>query len=100
MPAVSTRALAPLAVGLAVLAGVLLLNPPVHSQPPEKTAPQWQYTTALVAATALEAKLNDWALDDWELVSVTRGDTVLEQNGDKTRLVVENYQLVARRKAK
>jgi hypothetical protein len=57
---------------------------------------RWDYRTEAVETALLSQKLTEWGNDRWEVFSVERGDTTLEQDG-KTRLKVENFQITARR---
>lgn len=57
---------------------------------------RWEYRTETVEPTMLPTRLNEWGSERWEVFSVERGGTSLEQEGT-TRLKVENYQVTARR---
>ena len=68
---------------------------PAQSDTDTKPA-RWEYRTETVEPALLSQKLTEWGNDRWEIFSVERGDTTLEQDG-KTRLKVANFQVTARR---
>lgn len=71
---------------------------PAQSQGDAKPA-RWEYRTETVEPTLLSQKLTEWGNDHWDVFSVERGDTVLEQDGS-TKLKVVNFQVTARRPLK
>lgn len=60
---------------------------------------RWEYRTETVEPTLLSQRLNEWGSDHWDVFSIERGDTTLEQEGG-TRLKVATYQVTARRPLK
>jgi hypothetical protein len=87
-------------VGLfvAFVLSVTFFGRPAQSDTPS-TASRWEYRTETVEPTLLSQKLTEWGNDRWDVFSVERGDTVLEQDGS-TKLKVINFQVTARRALK
>lgn len=89
--------------GLVVCAGAvyLLSERPALSYPPESKPAKWQYTTATVEIGALQVKLDELGNGEWEVFAVDHSDSFVEQGGDgKTRLIVEKFQVTARKPVK
>lgn len=73
---------------------------PAVSQPAAEKSPQiWRYTTATIAASELEAKLNELGNDGWEVFSILRFDSTLAQdaNGENHIRAVQ-LQVTGRRR--
>ena len=71
------------------------------SYPPESKPAKWQYTTATVEIGALQVKLDELGNGEWEVFAVDHSDSFVEQGGDgKTRLIVEKFQVTARKLVK
>lgn len=89
---------------LGTVAGVLLLgsNQSALSYPLENALPvRWEYLTAATEVGSLQTRLNEFAEQGWEVFSVERMGSVLDQGADgKTRLQVENFQVTGKRPRK
>ncbi|MFM9965650.1 MAG: hypothetical protein ACKV2Q_31065 [Planctomycetaceae bacterium] len=87
-------------VGLfvAFVFAVMFFGQPAQSDVETKPN-RWEYRSETVEPGLLSQRLNEWGNDRWEIFSVERGDSSLEQDG-KTRLKVENFQVTARRPLK
>lgn len=81
---------------VAFVFAVTFFGQPAHSDVETKPT-RWEYRTETVEAVQLAVRLNEWGGDRWEVFSVERGDSSLDQQGDKTRLKVDNFQITARR---
>jgi len=102
MHAARTTTLAAIFLALGILLGTGLFSAqPVFSNAdpvPGPTPPQ--YMTATVEANSLEARIGDLARDNWEIISIATASQVIDQATDaKTHIVVEKFQLTARRPA-
>ena len=60
---------------------------------------RWEYISETIDANTVQSKLNEWAAQNWEFVSLVASDRVLETT-DKSRLLIEKYQVTARRAVK
>ena len=81
---------------VAFVIAVTFFGQPAQSNVETKSG-RWEYRTETVEAVQLAVRLNEWGGDRWEVFSVERGDSLLDQQGDKTRLKVDNFQITARR---
>jgi hypothetical protein len=86
------------AVFVAVASAAALVGQPAQSQTESKPI-RWEYRTETVETALLSQKLTEWGSDSWDVFSVERADSVLDQDGG-TKLKVLNYQLTARRALK
>jgi hypothetical protein len=65
------------------------VNPPIV---------KWEYNTATVEAGELQTRLAEFGANGWEVFSVQQASQYLEQDqGPKTRLIVEKYQITGRK---
>lgn len=83
-----------------VLAG-LLSSPAARSNQNAADAKpvRWEYISESVDANSVQSKLNEWASQQWEFVSMAASDRVLE-TAEKSRILIEKYQITARRAVK
>ncbi|MBI3862945.1 MAG: hypothetical protein HY290_13725 [Planctomycetia bacterium] len=88
-------------VSLALIAITISTGRVAQSYPDaEKGAVKWEYNTATVEAGELQVKLAEFGTNGWEVFSVHHATQVLEQDqGPKTRLVVEKFQITGRKPA-
>ena len=86
-------------LGVSLLAMGVLIARDAYSFPESKTAPvKWEYNTATVDTTALQAKLEELGNDGWEVFSIERSRQFIEQDAaNKTRLVADQFQVTSRR---
>jgi hypothetical protein len=77
------------------LLAMTFLGPSAHSQSESKPV-RWEYRTETVETALLSQKMTEWGNDSWDVFSVERADSILDQDGG-TKLKVLNYQLTARR---
>ena len=86
---------------LAGLAALLLWNRPVESQLSRADSVRWEYKTVAVDANALETTLGNLGKESWEVFSLARADVVVDQGIDgKTHVLVEKYQVTARKRSR
>ena len=100
MTAARTATLAAIFLAIGVLLGTgAFTAPPALSYADPVAGPMPpQYMTATVEANSLEAKIGDLAQENWEIISITTASQVIDQAADaKTHIVVEKFQLTARR---
>jgi hypothetical protein len=99
MHAARTTALAAIFLAMGILLGTgLFTAPPALSYADPVAAPPQYYMTVTVEANSLEAKLGDLARENWEIISIATASQVIDQATDaKTHIVVEKFQLTARR---
>lgn len=100
MPATRRLSLPVLVVSLAALTAIVFsasraaLSYPDAGQPVVK----WEYNTATVEAGDLQIKLAEFGTNGWDVFSVQHASQYLEQDqGPKTRLIVEKYQITGRK---
>ena len=60
---------------------------------------RWEYLSESVDANVIQSKLNEWAAQNWEPISIEKSDSTVETT-DKTRLRVEKFQVTVRRVVK
>jgi hypothetical protein len=86
-------------LGMALLAMSFLIGREALSYPDTKKPPsKWEYNTATVDATSLQAKLEELGNDGWKVFSIERCRQFMEQDAaNKTRLVADQYQVTSRR---
>ena len=60
---------------------------------------RWEYVSEPVDANSVQSKLNEWASQQWELVVMVETDRAVETT-DKTRIIVEKFQITGRRAVK
>lgn len=80
---------------VAIASTVTLVGQPAQSQTEAKPV-RWEYRTENVETALLSQKMTEWGSDSWDVFSVERADSILDQDGG-TKLKVLNYQLTARR---
>lgn len=87
-----------LAFGILLGAGTFTAPAALSGADPLAGSAPLQYSTATVDANSLEAKVGDLARENWEIFSITTASSEIDQGGDgKTRIVVEKFQVTARR---
>lgn len=65
------------------------------------TAVKWEYVTGAVEPGALQARLTELGKDGWDVFSIERIDSTVDQTADgKTHLVSEKLEVSAKRPAK
>jgi hypothetical protein len=100
MHAARTTTLAAVFLAIGILLGTgALTGPPAFSYADPVTGPMPpQYMTATIDANELEAKVGDLARENWEIISIATASQFIDQTIDaKTRIVVEKFQVTARR---
>lgn len=60
---------------------------------------RWEYLSEPVDANSVQSKLNEWASQQWEFVAMVETDRSVETT-DKTRIIVDKFQVTARRAVK
>ncbi len=60
---------------------------------------RWEYISEPVDANSVQSKLNEWASQQWEFVAMVETDRAVETT-DKTRIIVDKFQVTARRAVK
>jgi hypothetical protein len=60
---------------------------------------RWEYVSESVDANSVQSKLNEWASQQWEFVAMVETDRSVETT-DKTRIIVDKFQVTARRAVK
>jgi hypothetical protein len=94
----TTLAAAFLAIGILLGTGIITAPPAVSYAEPVAGPMPPQYMTATIDANGLEAKIGDLARENWEIISITTSSQVIDQATDgKTHIVVEKFQVTARR---
>jgi hypothetical protein len=94
----TTLAAAFLATGVLLGTGTFTAPPAVSYADPVTGPMPPQYMTATIDANELEAKIGDLARENWEVISIATASQVIDQAADgKTRIVVEKFQVTARR---
>jgi hypothetical protein len=102
MTAARTTTLAAVALTIGILLGAAAFTaPPAFSYADPVAGPTPpQYMTATIDANELEAKIGDLARENWEIISIATASQFIDQTIEaKTRIVVEKFQLTARRPA-
>lgn len=89
-------------LGVFVLTSALLIG---HTTTPaagaaKAEANKWEYITESVGSATLQDRLSQLGKAGWEVFSVTRSDSVLEnQQLNQPRIRVTNFQVTAKRAA-
>ena len=74
---------------------------PTYSAPSENEVVKWEYSTTGLEASVLPAKLTELGNDGWDVFSIVRTDSVVEQGNDgKTHLTTSQFQVTAKRRAR
>ena len=96
-----TKFNATLAVLFAVVLAAGLLGTPAarSNQNQEAKAVRWEYISEPVDANSVQSKLNEWASQQWEFVAMVDSDRSVETT-DKPRIIIEKFQVTARRVVK
>lgn len=83
-----------------VLAVGLLGTPAARSNQNQEAKPiRWEYISEPVDANSVQSKLNEWASQQWEFMAMVEMDRVVETT-DKSRIIIEKFQITARRAVK
>ncbi len=83
-----------------VLAAGLLGMPTARSNQNQEVKPiRWEYISEPVDANSVQSKLNEWASQHWEFMAMVETDRVVETT-DKSRIIIEKFQVTARRAVK
>lgn len=62
---------------------------------------KWEYVTGSIEPGSLQARLTELGNDGWEVFSIARVDSVVDQTADgKTHLVSEKLEVTAKRPAR
>lgn len=102
MPATRRFGLPVMALSLVTLIAISISASRVALSFPdnEQRIVKWEYNTATVEAGELQVKLAEFGTNGWEVFSVHHYSQVIEQDqGPKTRLLVEKFQITGRRPA-
>ena len=92
-------------VGLSILVTVVLAagligTPTARSNQNQEAKPiRWEYISEPVDANSVQSKLNEWASQQWEFMAMVETDRVVETT-DKSRIIIEKFQVTARRAVK
>lgn len=88
-----------IALGIGLGAMVLLNTQPASSFPADAKRVKWQYNTQKTDADALQPTLDGLGNEGWDVFSVVRANSTLDQNGG-THIRSSEYQVTSRRPAK
>ena len=100
----NTRRQFPIVLACGVIAVVVLLlsnqpNQPVSANEPEARTTRWDYTSVEIDASAIDSKLGELAIQKWEVFSIVRSDSVVEQAGDgKAHVLASKFRVTAKKR--
>jgi hypothetical protein len=89
------------AAALGAFAWAIFLATPAQSLPEDRADVRFEYHTTEIPAASLQARLEELGRAGWDVFSIERGGSTIEQTADnKTRLVADSFQVTARRRGK
>ncbi len=100
----NTRKQFPMALALGVIAAAAWLlsnqpNQPASADEPEGRATRWDYTSVEIDASTIDSKLGELAIQKWEVFSIVRSDSVVDQDGDgKTHVLASKFRVTAKKR--